>query len=137
MINLNQQNKHYSKCVPTVLKVFYDGSCPLCTKEINIYQRQTDASKINWVDVNSNAFENESHGLNRKIAIKRFHVVLSNGKLLSGAHAFIRLWLSLENFYFLGRLLNTKITIFILEKLYVLFLRFRPAIQWIFRRFVS
>ena len=137
MTDLDKQTTNPLKHMPTVTKVFYDGSCPLCAREIKFYQRQTDANKISWVDVYSNAFENESHGLNRKIAIKRFHVVLSNGKLLSGAHAFIRLWLSLENFYFFGRLLNTKITIFILEKLYVLFLRFRPPIQWIFRRFLS
>ena len=130
---LEQQNKYSSKFVPTVTTVFYDGTCPLCTKEIQFYQRQADANKINWVDVNSNTLELDSHGLTRKKAIERFHVMLSDGKLLSGAHAFIQLWLTLEKFYALGRLLNTKLTIFILERLYLLFLRFRPSIQWVFR----
>ena len=31
-------------------RVFFDGACPLCAREIEFYQKQEGASRIAWVD---------------------------------------------------------------------------------------
>ena len=114
MKNLSIQPNNLPKKQLTVTKVFYDGWCPLCKREIQIYQRQPDAKKIKWINVNSDMFPDLAHEVTQKEAMDRFHVSLSNGKVISGAHGFICLWLTLENFHILGRILNNRISVFIL-----------------------
>ena len=31
--------------------IFYDGSCPLCRREIGFYQKQIGADQLTWQDV--------------------------------------------------------------------------------------
>jgi hypothetical protein len=59
----------------------------------------------------------------------RFHVRATDGSLKSGAAAFVELWLSLKNWYWLGWIFAHPPGIWFLEKCYVGFLRIRPAIQ--------
>ena len=33
------------------LTVFFDGSCPICSKEINFYKMRAGADELSWVDV--------------------------------------------------------------------------------------
>jgi predicted DCC family thiol-disulfide oxidoreductase YuxK len=35
----------------TRLTVYYDGACPVCSREMGFYQRQAGADDIQWVDV--------------------------------------------------------------------------------------
>ena len=35
------------------IKVFYDGSCKICTKEINFYHKNDKNNKFDWIDLNS------------------------------------------------------------------------------------
>ena len=113
----------------TPLIVFYDGSCPLCLREIGVYQRRSDPAVINWVDVSTDAMlQQTAPGLTCEQAMARFHV-LDHGKLYSGAEAFVRLWQNVPGFVWLGRLTNNRLGIWIGERLYRLFLRFRPRLQ--------
>ena len=32
------------------LTVFFDGSCPICSKEINFYKMRAGADELSWVD---------------------------------------------------------------------------------------
>ena len=71
--------------------VYFDGSCPLCTFEINHYEKHTRPEDVSYVDISS---ENKDlgPGLTQHVAMKRFHVRLPDGSLLSGARAFAALW---------------------------------------------
>ena len=66
------------------LQVFYDGSCPLCTREIAFYQRREGADVICWVDVSANKAPEVSPGLSKDQALSRFHVKTEDGTLVSG-----------------------------------------------------
>jgi predicted DCC family thiol-disulfide oxidoreductase YuxK len=112
--------------------VFYDGSCPLCRREIGLYGRAEGAGTINWCDVSASA--ELPRDLTAAQAMARFHVRDEAGVLTSGAKAFIVLWLSLPRWRWLGRLASVPPIPLVLEGLYRLFLRFRPALQRVARR---
>jgi predicted DCC family thiol-disulfide oxidoreductase YuxK len=109
--------------------VYFDGSCPLCRREIGFYKNSAGAERIIWQDV-SRAVDGQVAGdLSCQQAMARFHVRGADGALKSGAAAFIELWLSLKNWRWFGRLFAHPPGVWLLEKCYVGFLRIRPAIQ--------
>ena len=109
--------------------VFFDGQCPLCSKEIRFYQRQGGAEAINWVDVTKVNVDDLPSGLTREVAMAKFHVVTAKGKLISGGEAFSSLWLSLPAFNWVGRLFRISFLALFLEAGYRVFLPCRPLLQ--------
>ena len=72
--------------------VFFDGSCPLCRWEISLYQGAVPTSPIQWVDV-SDTKQKAIEGCSCRELMARFHVQTKEGAMLSGAAAFVALWL--------------------------------------------
>ena len=65
------------------LTVFFDGSCPLCQREIGFYRSRKGAEAITWVDVSAPA--SPLHGdLSCEAAMRRFHIRDRDGNLLDG-----------------------------------------------------
>ena len=109
--------------------IFFDGQCPLCSREIGFYQRQKGAEAINWVDVTRASLDDLPSNLTRENALARFHVLTARGKLISGGEAFSSLWLSLPTFNWIGRLFRLSFLSPILEVGYRIFLPCRPLLQ--------
>jgi predicted DCC family thiol-disulfide oxidoreductase YuxK len=109
--------------------VYFDGSCPLCRREIGFYKNSVGADLIHWEDVSRVSDGRVAGDLSCQQAMARFHVRAANGSLKSGAAAFVELWLSLKYWHWLGWLFAHPPGIWFLEKCYVGFLRIRPAIQ--------
>jgi len=109
--------------------VFFDGKCPLCTREISFYRGQRGAEDINWVDVTKASLDNLPSGLTRKDALARFHVLTNGGELVSGGNAFSSLWLSLPAFQWAGKLFKISFLALLLERAYKIFLPCRPLLQ--------
>jgi predicted DCC family thiol-disulfide oxidoreductase YuxK len=109
--------------------VFFDGKCPLCTREISFYRGQRGAEDINWVDVTKASLDNLPSGLTRKDALARFHVLTTEGELVSGGNAFSSLWLSLPAFQWAGKLFKISFLALLLERAYKIFLPCRPLLQ--------
>jgi predicted DCC family thiol-disulfide oxidoreductase YuxK len=82
------------------LTVFYDGDCPVCSREVAFYQGKAGAEGLCWVDVARAAPE----GLDRAAALARIHARLPDGTLVSGAAAFAEIWQRVPGFRWLGRL---------------------------------
>ncbi len=87
------------------MQVYYDGGCPVCSREISFYRSRPGADAFDWVDVTSCAPEALGFGLTRDEALARMHVRLANGTLLSGAAAFGAMWRQMPGFKGLGWLL--------------------------------
>ncbi|MFN3751491.1 MAG: thiol-disulfide oxidoreductase DCC family protein [Thiobacillus sp.] len=88
---------------PDELTLYYDGGCPVCTREIGFYQRRRGADRINWVNLAACDDAALGSGLSRTAAYARLHARLPDGTLLSGARAFAALWQALPAFRFAGR----------------------------------
>jgi predicted DCC family thiol-disulfide oxidoreductase YuxK len=85
------------------LQVYYDGGCPVCSREIAFYRARPGADGFVWVDVSSEA--ELGAGLCREVAMARMHVRRPDGTLLSGAAAFAEMWRRMPGFKWLGWLL--------------------------------
>jgi predicted DCC family thiol-disulfide oxidoreductase YuxK len=113
------------------LTVYYDGACPLCRAEIDYYRRRPGADAIAFVDVSSSA---PGEGLSCEVALARFHVREPDGRLLSGAAAFARLWRALPGWRWFGRLIGTRAVLPVAELAYRGFLPLRPRLSRAFGR---
>jgi 3-demethoxyubiquinol 3-hydroxylase len=108
------------------LTVYFDGACPVCSKEIAYYQRQAGAQACEWIDASSCAESALGSGLTRGAALGRFHVRHPNGKLSSGMGGFAELWKVLPKTAWLGRMAATRPMPFLLDQAYRVFLAVRP-----------
>lgn len=113
--------------------VFYDGSCPLCTAEIGIYRRARGAEMVSFIDASAHEPSAIVAGLDKTIAMRRFHVLGVGGRLFSGAEGFAHLWLALPAWRWLGRTVLLPGVLQATEIVYRGFLVVRPALQWMFR----
>lgn len=87
-------------------RVFYDGGCPVCRREIAHYQRLDRAGRIAWHDIDAHPEALDDHGIDRLDAMRRFHVIDSAGEVRSGADAFAGVWAELPGWRLVGRLVR-------------------------------
>ncbi len=110
------------------LTVLYDGACPLCRREIGVYRGLQPNTPVCFADV-SDASLPLPPGTTRAQLLARFHVRDREGRLLSGAEAFLALWATMPGWRWLARVGRLPLAAWALERMYRAFLRFRPALQ--------
>ncbi len=119
------------------LTVLYDGGCPLCRREIAHVQglaKQCESSALCFVDISSEAEGSVTHAAERQALLARFHVQRSDGSRLSGAAAFTAMWSRLPGWRWLAKLARLPGMLTLLEGAYRVFLKLRPGLQWLARR---
>ena len=110
------------------LTVLYDGSCPLCRREIGIYRGLQPRANVSFTDV-SDSRVTLPDGTSRGALLARFHVKIGDGRLLSGADAFLALWERMPGWRWLAFLGKVPGVSWAMERLYVSFLKYRPTMQ--------
>ena len=116
--------------------VYFDGSCPLCRAEIGYYQRKDQYSALCFVDI-SEPGGIPPEGITQERAMKRFHVRASDGRVLSGAAAFVEVWARLPRWRWAARLAGLPGVTPLLEVGYRLFLPIRPYLSKTFGKLKS
>lgn len=114
----------HSSSVPR-LTVYFDGGCPVCSREIANYRRQPGADSCVWVDATVCPEACLGPDLVREDALARFHVRDADGQLISGMRGFAFLWASLPRTAWLGRLAGWGPFPDLLEAGYSAFLKLR------------
>jgi predicted DCC family thiol-disulfide oxidoreductase YuxK len=107
------------------LIVWYDGTCPLCRREISLIRRLDHARAIQFVDA---AGEDVSCPVDRIELMARFHAS-EEGVILSGAAAFAAMWRAVPLLRPLGLAAQWPWVLALLEQCYLAFLRVRPMLQ--------
>ncbi len=108
------------------LLVWYDGSCPLCRREIALMRRLDRRRRIDFVDVGD--WSPAGCPVDRATLLARFHA-REDGVMLSGAAAFAAMWRAIPILRPAGLLARNRTVLAVLERLYVRFLRVRPRLQ--------
>lgn len=117
---------------PEILKVLFDGGCPLCRREIAHVKglaEKHQQSALCFVDVSDAASASPTYAHDRAQLLARFHVERADGSRLDGAAAFIAMWRRLPGWRWLARVAQLPGMPFLFEMAYRGFLRVRPAMQ--------
>jgi predicted DCC family thiol-disulfide oxidoreductase YuxK len=115
------------------LTVYFDGACPLCAAEIAYYRRQDTARAVRFPDALHDGTVLGSD-LGKREAMARFHVRTSEGRLISGAAAFVELWRALPRWSWAAKLVRGRRTMTMLELGYEGLLHIRPGLSKLARR---
>jgi len=113
--------------------VYYDGTRPLCRAENEYYRHKDRGETLCFIDV-SEAAAVTPEGITRQRAMERFHVRASDGRLLSGAAAFVEVWTRLPAWRWAARAASLPGALAALEVGYRLFLPVRPTLSRLFGR---
>ena len=89
------------------MKVYYNESCSICRAEINLYKKQ-NIEEIDWVDITNNINVKNETLKNDKQLLRRLHVK-KDGKIFSGAEAFLLVWKKIPKYKFLYNLFKLPI----------------------------
>lgn len=111
------------------VKVWYDGACPLCLREIALMRRLDRRGRVIFVDVAAGA--DPSCPIDRAALLARLHAE-EDGMIHEGAAAFAAMWRAIPLLRPLGLAARNGAVLRLLEAAYVRFLRFRPRLQRLF-----
>ena len=110
--------------------VWFDGACPLCVREIALMRRLDRRGQIDFVE----AREAQGCPVDTETLLARFHAQEADGPIVSGAAAFAAMWRAIPALRPLGLLARSRPVLWLLERLYLVFLNARPALQRLVRR---
>lgn len=113
----------------SALKVWYDGACPLCLREIALMRRLDSSEAITFVDVSQGA--DPACPIDQRELLARFHAE-DNGVIVSGAAAFAAMWRAIPLLRPLGLAARNRLVLRALEAAYLRFLKVRPRLQRFF-----
>lgn len=115
------------------IRIFYDGSCPMCRREIAFIARQRGAEVFVFEDISAKSGD-IAEGVSCQQAMARMHVQTADGKIVSGARAFLVMWGALPRFRWAAKALSIPPIPTVLEGGYRLFLKIRPSLQALARK---
>ncbi len=108
------------------LTVWFDGACPLCRREIALFRKLDRRGAIHFEDVSR---PDASCPLDPAELLARFHARERGGPVVSGAAAFAAMWRAIPLLRPIGELARMPPLLWLLERLYTVFLRIRPRLQ--------
>jgi len=85
--------------------VIYNGSCPICSREVDAYQRASDRAGLSIAYHDMTQTDLAQFGLTPQQAAQEFHV-LKDGTLYNGLPAFVQLWSDLPRMMWLARVIQ-------------------------------
>jgi predicted DCC family thiol-disulfide oxidoreductase YuxK len=74
------------------LTVFYDGGCPVCSREIDRYHRMSSGDKLVFVDISDPAFDPKRYDRTLEEFMAEMHAMDADGRFYRGVDAFRALW---------------------------------------------
>ncbi len=74
------------------IEVFYDGLCPLCTREIGFLRRRDKKWRIRFTDIAASDFDASALGIPHAEFMDQIHGRLPDGRWVKGVEVFRRLY---------------------------------------------
>ena len=105
--------------------VLFDGSCPMCSREIAFYRRRKGSANLDWVDISRETDTDTRFGISQDDAMQRFHVRDRDGNWQTGAFGFTELWSHFHAWRLLAAALRKSRLLPLIDKAYDKFARWR------------
>ncbi|MFO1039993.1 MAG: DUF393 domain-containing protein [Geminicoccaceae bacterium] len=99
-------------------KVYFNGSCPVCSAEIGHYRTLDKTGRIDWCDVSGGVSPLQQEGVGAEEARRRLHVVDEDGRLHRGVGAFLVLWRAMPRYHRLADIVGSRLVRPVAEVLY-------------------
>ncbi len=116
----------HTATTPTVT-MLYDGSCPLCSREVSHYRRIDTENAVTWIDIATDRRLLNENNISYEAAMQHLHVLSVDGTIKRGAYAFAEIWQALPYYRYLARLVSLPGILPLLDRLYQRFARWRYA----------
>lgn len=84
------------------LRIFYDGSCPVCAAGIEHYVRKDHDGSLIPVDVSAPGFDPAPFGISLEEFMYQLHAVDRSGRVFRGVEAFRAIWRAFPSSTLLG-----------------------------------
>ncbi|MGF1462829.1 MAG: thiol-disulfide oxidoreductase DCC family protein [Maricaulaceae bacterium] len=97
------------------LVMYHDGACPICAAEVDHYRKADREDRIAFVDASAEAETLSAHGVDPTAALDRLHVRLPNGRIATGARAFVAVWAQLPGWRRIAPIAGAPPFIWLLE----------------------
>ncbi|WFS04598.1 thiol-disulfide oxidoreductase DCC family protein [Rhizobium tumorigenes] len=110
-----------------MIKIFYDGACGMCSREINHYRKVAPAGVFDWVDVmkDETALQNENVSL--ADALMELHGKDDNGRMHVGVDAFLLIWRHIPRWRIAAKIASFPPINAALRAIYPIFAKWRFA----------
>lgn len=113
------------------LTVFFDGHCPLCTKEIGLLKQLDNQKKLHFEDIHAIDFVYRYPYIDVVAADKRLHGQLGNGQIITGLDVTAKAWDLVGHHKWL-QILRWPVIRWFADLGYLIFARFRHPIARLF-----
>ena len=74
------------------IDLFYDGGCPLCSREVRFLRRRNRRGLIRFLDIDAPDFAPLPEGPSHEVLMARIHARLSDGRWVEGVDVFRELY---------------------------------------------
>ena len=109
------------------LVMFYDGLCPLCSREIRHYRKKVTTESVEFVDITADGFDAVAWGLDPKLVHREMHAI-HNGRVRIGVDCFLAIWTVVPGYGWLRRLVAFPLVLPFAKAGYWFFSKARPLL---------
>jgi predicted DCC family thiol-disulfide oxidoreductase YuxK len=74
------------------LKVFYDGSCYVCSTEVLVYMRKDHGGRLAFIDISATDFNPDEFGISLTDFMYQMHAIDRAERVYRGPEAFRAIW---------------------------------------------
>lgn len=100
------------------LTMYYDGACPVCSREVSFYRNLDRKGAVRWRDISLDEGDLGADRISQTDALTILHARLPDGRVVTGVDAFIAVWDRLPGFKGFARLARWRPVTWMLEKGY-------------------
>jgi predicted DCC family thiol-disulfide oxidoreductase YuxK len=89
-----------------MIRVFYDGKCGLCRREIHHYKQIAPQNVFEFVDITFNSASLVALNITIQDGLRLLHVQDRNGKICRGVDSFLLIWENIPRFRWLASIVR-------------------------------
>lgn len=112
--------------------MLYDGSCPICDREVKVYKKLNLLdNRVEFCDISKLDDHSilDKYGISKSQAMDKLHVLDTDGKMRTGVEGFLTIWQRLPYFNRLLPFFKIPGILTISEWLYLGFSKYRAKIR--------